>query len=298
MDPAAGDVAGQVGLAVTAREVHDHARVGDHLDAVRTRLGLDHLPATDAEVQRQVRGTVVAVTEVDPVELGVDVDGGPRREVLPTAPVHPGAGDLVGKPCPPALGRRIGGHRQGTLDGRLVGDRRVELQHDGCGHADGLAVGELEPPVDHLVGLDGGERAADRKRPAVLTDHRTAPGVDGAVAQRLGDGEGGPLPVERSRDDLAVRVGQGDPLEPAVGDPHPDRRRRDEPDRTVVRGEAQHRLGSRRRVRCAAQTAAGEQGGRGQHGGRPKSPAPIQIHAVHCYAVTARSPPGPAREPG
>ena len=40
VDAAAGDVARQVALAVAAREVHDDAGVGDHLDAVRGRFGL------------------------------------------------------------------------------------------------------------------------------------------------------------------------------------------------------------------------------------------------------------------
>ncbi len=165
VDAVAGDVAGQVGLAVAAREVHDDARVGDDLDAVRGNLGLDHLPAADLDLQRHVLRAVGAVAERHPVELGVDVDRGARGVVLAGAPVHAGALRLVGQPGPAALDRRVGGDGDGLLDGGLVADRRVELDDDGRRDTDGLAVGQLESPVDRLGGRHGGELGRDRQPP-------------------------------------------------------------------------------------------------------------------------------------
>ncbi|COV46212.1 Uncharacterised protein [Mycobacterium tuberculosis] len=110
VDAVAGDVARQIGLAVAAREVHDDAGIGDDLDAVRRDFGLDHLTTTDLEVQRHILRAVRAVAERQPIQLGVDVDGGTRRVVLPRTPVHASALRLVGQPGPAALDRRVGGH--------------------------------------------------------------------------------------------------------------------------------------------------------------------------------------------
>ncbi len=161
-------------------------------------------------------GAVRAVAEVDAVQPGVDVDLGARRVVVPGAVVHPRSADLVGQPRPAALDRRFRRDLQRLLDGGLVGDRCVELNDDRRGDADNLTVGELELAVDLGAGIDGRELALHRDGLAVVADHRAAPAVRNAVAQRFGGSEAGAVTVERARDDLAVGVGKRDALEPAV----------------------------------------------------------------------------------
>ena len=245
VDAAAGDVARFVGLAVAAREVHDDPGVGDDLDAVRGGVGLDHLTARDVEVQRGIRCAVGVFGELHAVVLRVDVHGGPRLVVLPGAPVQPRALGLVGQPRPAALGRRVGGDRHRLLDGGLVlvVDGGIELQDDRRRDPDVLTVGELELPVDLFGRGDGGEAGGHRGGLAVAADHRSGPGVRGAVAQRFGGGEGGAVAVQDARDGLALGVGERDPLKPAVLDRHAHRHRRQHVLGGVFRREGQRRLG-------------------------------------------------------
>ncbi len=152
----------------------------------------------------------------DAVQLRVDVDLGARRVVVPGAVVHPRTAHLVGQPRPAALDRRFRRDLQRLLDGGLVADRRVELNdHRRC-DTDDLTVGQLELTVDLVVGVDGGELARHGDGLAVVADHRAAPGVGNAVAERFGGVETGAVTVERARDGLAFGVDQRDALEPAV----------------------------------------------------------------------------------
>ena len=186
-------------------------------------------------------GAVGAVAERHPVELRVDVDLGAGRVVLAGAPVRPRTANLVGQPRPAALDRRIGGDLERLLDRGLVADRRVELQDDRRRDADDLTVGELELAVDLGFGVDGGEVALHRNGLAVAADHRAGPAVDDAVAEWLGGVECGAVAVEGARDDLALGIGQGDPLEPAVLDLETDRRSRGHIGGCVGRLECQRR---------------------------------------------------------
>ena len=104
----------------------------------------------------------------------------------------------------------------------FVADGSVKLNDDGRRDSDGLTVGQLELVVDRGHGYDGGEAAGDRNRLAVLPDDRTGPGIGHAVAEGLGRRVGGAVLVQRTGDNFAFGVGQGDPLQPAVGhvDPH------------------------------------------------------------------------------
>ena len=249
-----------------------------HLDTVRGDLGLDHLPPADLDVQRNVLVAVSAVAERQPVELGVDVDGGARRVVLAGAPVHAGALRLVGQPGPTALDGRVGGDGERLLDGGLVADRCVELDDDRRRDPDGLAVGQLEAAADLLGGRHGGELALDRNRLAVVADGRPAPGVGRVVAQRLGDRVDGAVLVERAGNDLARRIRQRDVLEPAVADLDADRRDRYHVGGRIGRLERQvgrwRRLLDRLRDRFAR---AGGQDARREHPDpkRRQSQAPI-----------------------
>jgi len=242
-------------LAVAAREVHDHVAVAvEHLHAVRRGVGLDHLPAADREVQRDVLRPVGAGAERHPVQLRVDVHLGEGRPVLAAAPVHPGAAHLVGQPRPAALDRRIAGDRQRPFDvrPRLLRDGRVELQDDRRGDAHHLPIGQLEAAVDLTGRGDGGETGRQLRGGAVAAHHRSAPGVPRAVAQRLGDRVPGAVAVEHPGDHLAVRVGQPHPLQPAVGDldAHP-------PDRRHVGVGVGGFVADPRRARCAVGAAGG-----------------------------------------
>lgn len=149
---------------------------------------------------------------------------------------------------PAALDGRFGGDLDRLLDGRLVADRRVELDDDRRRDADDLTVGELEPAADLRAGVDGGEAACDGLRVAVTADHRATPRVLDAVAERFGDVEGGAIAVERTRDGLAVGIRQRDPLEPAVTDLDPDGRGRHHVSGGVGGLEFQRRRGRRNRL--------------------------------------------------
>ncbi len=204
---------------------------------------IDDLAAPDREIQRHVLRAVCAVAELHPVELRVDGNVGAGRVVLLGAVVHPRTAFLVGQPRPAALGRLIGGHLQRLLHGGsvLVADRRVELDDDRHRDANDLPVGELELAVDLCRRVDRSEVAVHRHRLAVAAHHRTGPGVVDAVAERLGGVEGGALAIYRTGDDLAVGIGQGDPLEPAVTDLDADRRRRQHVGCGIRRGVRQRR---------------------------------------------------------
>ena len=197
--------------------------VGEDLDAVRRNLGLDHLPPADLEVQRYVLVAERAVAEGQPVELGVDIDGGARRVVLASAPVHARALRLVGQPGPAALDGRGGGDGERLFDGGLVADRCVELDDDRCGDTDGLAVGQLECAADRLGRRHRGELAGHRNRLAVVAHGRTAPAVGRVVTQRLGGRVEGAVLIERPGHHLARRVRQRHLLEPAVAHRDADR---------------------------------------------------------------------------
>src|SRR5690606_8856058 len=95
VDSAAGDVARQVALAVTAREVHHHTGVGEQLRPVRRRVGQDQLLPADGEVLGGVGGAECAGAERLPGQRCVDVAAGAGRVVLAGPPVHPRAGGLV-----------------------------------------------------------------------------------------------------------------------------------------------------------------------------------------------------------
>jgi len=140
--------------------------------------------------------------------------------------VHPGAADLVGQPRPTALHGRFGGDLQRPLDGGFIRDRRVELDDDRRRDSDGLAVGQLESAVDDFGGRDGGELALHRDGLAVMAYCSPPPGIGRVVTERLGEGEQRAVPVQGACDDLAVRTGQRDVLEPAVTDLDADRRGR------------------------------------------------------------------------
>ena len=197
-----------------------------HLDPVRLRVRLDDLAAPDRDLQRQVLRAIRAVAERHTVNLGGHVDVGARLVVLAGSPVCARTLRLVRQPRPAALGGRIGGDDERAFDRGLVFDRRAELHDDRRRDPDRLAVGELELAADGGRRLDRGEPAVHRDRGAVAADDRPCPRVRGAVAERLGHRVRGSVLAERPRDDLAVGVGQRDPLEPAVADRGADLSRR------------------------------------------------------------------------
>lgn len=195
---------------------------------------------------------------------------GSGRVVIPGSVVHPRPAHLVGQPGPAALGRRGRGDGQRLfhIGLVLVVDRGVELQDDRHRDPDGLPVGQLELTVDLGGRVDGRERCGDGQRVPVTPDRRTGPGVGDAVAQRLGDGEGGAVTVEHPGDGLAVGIGQGDVLQPAVFDLEAGRSRRQNVLGVVRRGEVQRRLGrgaGRRRGLVAGHLVTRGQSSGGSH---------------------------------
>ncbi len=111
---------------------------------------------------------------------------------------------------PNCLRGGCGGQGQCALDGFLVVDGPVELEDQRCGDADFLPVGDVDDDVELLLGIEGGERSLDRHRQSVLPDGTALPGVGGAVAEHLVDGEGGAIVGERAGDRLAAGVDQFD----------------------------------------------------------------------------------------
>ena len=144
------------------------------------------------------------------------MDLGPSRVVLLGPVMHPRPAHLVGQPRPAALDGRFRRDRQRLLDGGLVADRRVELDDHRRGDTDNLPVGQLELTVDLLAGVDRSELGRHWDGLTVVADHRAAPGVGSAEAERFGGPENGAIAVERARNGLALRVCQRDALEPAV----------------------------------------------------------------------------------
>ncbi len=262
-----------------------------HLDAVRGRFGPDQLAAADLERQRGIGCTVGAVAERHPVQPGGDVDLRAGREVLAGAPVRSRTFGFVRQPRPTALDRRVGGDLQGPLHRGLVADRRVELQDDRRRHADDLAVGELELAVDLVGRGDRGEGALHRYGLAVATHHRAAPAVFHAVAEWLGGVERAAVAAERTGDDPAVRIGQRDPLKPAVADLQADRGGRQHIGGGVVRRE-RHRGRRRRRIDglFAGPAEAGCQSARGDHADRERGQGPPPVHRRHRIGGTHVDP--------
>ena len=190
------------------------------------RLRLDHLPAADLEVQRQspARRTRRRRTgrRIRWPRRGPWSRPGSSRGCA-SAPAIRRPRRAARPSCPR---RAACGHHQGALDGRLVGDRSVELHDDGHGDADDLPIGQLELRVDLVVRDHGSEAAGERHRLAVAADRRTNPRVLDAIAQRFGGGEGRAVAVDGARHDLAFGVGQRDALQPPVVDLEPDGRGR------------------------------------------------------------------------
>ncbi len=240
------------------------------------------LRAADREADVPGLRPELAGGALDALEAQREGDPGAGRPVVLRAEVQP----LVAEPVGGDRDGRLGGHADGPLDRRPVGDRAAEAQRDGHADADGAAVLGGEEGDESARAGDGAEGDVPGRAGPVAVQRGGVQGERRGQREQAVRGPRGAVLGDRAGQLGALGVLEADGLQPAaLGHRDPQRALRRDVAAAVARRHDDHRAGGGRRPvgravgrRRAAAGAAGEQAERegggegGSDRGRPPGP--------------------------